>query len=112
MSWKQNIKRMNRKLITILSGLLLSTYTQAQERIILDTILSTVRNTHPELKSFDAQIRALDEAAKGAKNWEPPELSTGLWMVPYNPNLWKKQSNGNTGMGQYITSPRPIFPTQ
>jgi len=54
----------------------------------------------------------LDEAAKGARNWEAPELSTGLWMTPYNPNLWKKQSNGSTGMGQYMISAQQIFPNK
>ena len=48
------------------------------------------KSISPDLKMFDAQIRSLDEAAKGARNWEPPELSTGLWMTPYNPNLMEE----------------------
>src|SRR6266480_2650679 len=101
---------MRRKLIILLFFFLFVEFTQAQEKLSLDTIFSAIKNNHPNLKSFDAQIRSLDEAAKAARNWESPELGTGLWMTPYNPNLWKKQSNGNTGMGQYMISAQQIFP--
>jgi outer membrane protein TolC len=101
---------MRRKLIILLSFFLFVGFTQAQEKLSLDTIFSAIKNNHPNLKSFDAQIRSLDEAAKAARNWEPPELGTGLWMTPYNPNLWKKQSNGNNGMGQYMISAQQMFP--
>ena len=59
---------------------------------------------------YDAQIRSQDAAAAGARNWEAPLLSTGFWMTPYNPNLWKRQSNGSTGMGQYMVSVEQMFP--
>ncbi len=59
---------------------------------------------------YDAQIRSQDAAAAGARNWEAPQLSTGFWMTPYDPNLWKKQSNGSTGMGQYMISVEQMFP--
>ncbi|HKB44434.1 MAG TPA: TolC family protein [Chitinophagaceae bacterium] len=101
---------MRRKLIILLFFFLFVEFTQAQEKLSLDTIFSAIKNNHPNLKSFDAQIRSLDEAAKGARNWEPPELGTGLWMTPYNPNLRKRQSNGNTGMGQYMISAQQMFP--
>ena len=31
-------------------------------------------------------------------------------MTPYNPNLWKRQSNGSSGMGQYMISVEQMFP--
>ena len=82
----------------------------SQEKIKLEDIFSSISSNHPDLKSFDAQIRSLDEAAKGAKNWDRPLLSTGLWMTPYNPALWKKQSDGSNGMGQYMISAEQMFP--
>src|SRR5215213_2721478 len=82
----------------------------SQERIKLEDIFTSITANHPDLKGFDAQVRSLDEAAKGAKNWEPPLLSTGLWMTPYNPSMWKKQSDGSTGMGQYMISAEQMFP--
>jgi len=62
------------------------------------------------LRGYDAQIRSLDEAAKGARSWDAPLVSTGFWMTPYDPGLWKKQSNGTTGMGQYMISAQQMFP--
>ncbi len=57
-------------------------------------------------------IRSLDEAAKGARNWDAPLLSTGLYMTPYDPNLWKRQSDGANGMGQYMISVQQMFPNK
>ena len=85
---------------------------QAQQKLTLDSIYTAITANHPELKGYDAQIKSLNEAAKGAKNWEAPELATGLWMTPYNPNLWKKQSDGSMGMGQYMISAQQIFPNR
>ena len=84
----------------------------AQQKLNLDSIFFTISTNHPELKMYDAQIRSLDEAAKGAKNWEPPKISTGLWMTPYNPGLWSKQSDGSSGMGQYMISGEQMFPNR
>ncbi len=103
---------MKQKLIIISLALLITASVQAQEKLTLNDIFSRISTNSPDLKSFDAQIRSLDEAAKGARNWEPPELATGLWMTPYNPNLWKKQSNGATGMGQYMISAQQMFPNR
>src|SRR5262245_15346610 len=33
-------------------------------------------------------------------------------MTPYNPGLWSKQSNGTTGMGQYMISGQQMFPNK
>ena len=103
---------MKQKLFIVVFLLLQSIFTKAQEKLSLEDIFSRISTNSPDLKNFDAQIRSLDEASKGARNWEPPELSTGLWMTPYNPTLWKKQSNGNTGMGQYMISAQQMFPNR
>jgi outer membrane protein TolC len=84
----------------------------AQEKLGLDSILSRITANNPSLKTYDAQVRSLDEAAKGARSWDAPLLSTGLWMAPYNPNGWKKQSDGSTGMGQYMVSAQQMFPNK
>src|SRR5580692_1600062 len=82
----------------------------AQTKLTLDSIFSSIAYNNPQLKMYDAQIRSQDAAAEGARNWEAPQLSTGFWMTPYNPNLWKRQSNGSTGMGQYMVSVEQMFP--
>src|SRR5437016_2640894 len=108
----RELRRMKRKLIITSSVLLLAAFAKAQEKLTINDIFSSISTNHPDLKNYDAQIRSLDEAAKGARNWEPPQVSTGLWMVPYNPSLWTKQSNGSTGMGQYMISGEQMFPNK
>lgn len=96
----------------IIPALFFALYAQSQERLRLEDVFSAISNNHPELKSYDAQIRSLDEAAKGAKNWEAPLLSSGLFMTPYNPAMWKKGMNGERGMGQYMISAEQMFPNK
>ncbi|HLG38693.1 MAG TPA: TolC family protein [Chitinophagaceae bacterium] len=102
---------MKQKLFTAFL-ILVTASLQAQEKLKLEDIFSSITANYPGLKSLDAQIRSLNEAAKGAKNWNAPELSSGLWMAPYNPGLWKKQSDGSTGMGQYMISAQQTFPNR
>ena len=101
-----------KQILIILAAFVLTIPAQAQNKLRLDDILPAISNNHPALKSFDAQIKSLDEAAKGATNWEPPQLSTGFWMTPYNPSLWKKESDGSSGMGQYMISGEQMFPNR
>jgi len=78
----------------------------------LEEVLQNIQNNHPSVKMYDADIRSSDEAAKGAKSWMPPELGSGLWMVPYNPSYWKKTADGMNGMGQYMVSAQQMFPNK
>src|ERR1700738_1910906 len=110
MSWMQNNNTMKKVTQTILLFCSLSAH--SQEKLVLDSIFSTIAFNNPRLRTYDAQIHSLDEAAKGARSWDAPLLSTGLWMTPYNPNLWKKQSDGSTGMGQYMVSAQQMFPNK
>ncbi|HWI89954.1 MAG TPA: TolC family protein [Flavisolibacter sp.] len=103
---------MKSKFFIIVCSLLLAAAAFSQEKLSIEEVFSSINNNHPDLKGYDAQIRSLDEAAKGAKNWEPPLLSTGLYMTPYNPSLWKKMSDGTKGMGQYMISAEQMFPNK
>lgn len=84
----------------------------AQNVMGLKEILQTIDSANPTAKMYEAQIRSLDEAAKGARSWMPTDFGTGLWMTPYNPQLWKKGDNGATGMGQYMLSVQQMFPNK
>jgi outer membrane protein TolC len=88
------------------------TAARCQPGMKLDDILATIRSNHPSVKMYDAEIRASDEAAKGARSWPAPELSTGLWMTPYDPSLWKRKANGTSGMGQYLVSAGQMIPNK
>ena len=82
----------------------------AQQPVSISSILDSIEHNNPVLRMYDADIRSLDEAAKGAKSWMAPEISSGFWMVPYKTSLWKKQSDGATGMGQFMISGQQIIP--
>jgi outer membrane protein TolC len=92
--------------------LLIALLAAKAQAITLDSIISAIQNNNPALKMYDADIRAADEAAKGARTWDAPTVGTGLWMVPYNPGYWKKADNGNYGMGQYQISAEQMIPNK
>lgn len=84
----------------------------AQNLMNINAILDSIKTGNPAFKMYDAEIRSMDEAAKGAKSWMPPEVSTGFWMVPYNASLWKKGDMGATGMGQYMIGGQQMLPNK
>lgn len=102
---------MKRILSIILATFLLRQICTAQT-LQLQNILDSIEHAYPSLKMYDATIQSLDAAAKGARNWMAPQVSTGLWMTPYNPGLWKADGAGTTGMGQYMISAEQIFPNK
>ncbi len=82
------------------------------QTIKLNAIIDSITVSHPVVKMYNNEIRSMDEAAKGARSWMPPEFSTGLWMVPYNTGLWKKNDMGGTGMGQYMIGGQQMIPNK
>lgn len=102
---------MNLKNIILLLLLFISSVVVAQQKRNLQQIMQTIDNQNPVAKMYDAQIRSLDEAAKGARSWMPTDFGTGFWMTPYNPKLWKGD-NGTGGMGQYMLSVQQMFPNK
>lgn len=90
---------------------LLLAVTARSQTMKLSAVLDSVTALHPVVKMYNQEIRSMDEAAKGAKSWMPPEFSSGLWMVPYNPGYWKKSDMGN-GMGQYMLGGQQMIPNK
>lgn len=104
---------LTKKLFTLLSlFLLIGKVVSSQQLMTINMILDSIQQSYPSLKMYDAQIQSLNAAAKGAKSWMPPQVSTGLWMTPYNTNLWKADGMGNSGMGQYMISAEQMFPNK
>ncbi|HSV09457.1 MAG TPA: TolC family protein [Hanamia sp.] len=95
--------------ISIICLFTINTY--CQTKMSLENIFSVIQKDHPEMKMYDAQIRSLDEAAKGAKSWAPPEFGAGLWMTPYNFNRAKASATGK-GMGSFMISASQMFPNK
>ena len=107
----QNINSMNKIIITTMA-ILGSLIVRSQPTMSLDSIFAAISQGNPSLRSSDALVRSLDEAAKGARSWDAPQLSTGLWMTPYDPSLWKRQADGGPGMGQYMISAEQMLPNR
>ncbi len=103
---------MKKKIILAISMACSLFAANSQTFLSLDSILNEIQRVNPELKIYDAEIRASNEAAKGARNWMPPEIGTGLWMVPYSPKYWKKGDDGSFGMGQYQVYFQQMFPNK
>lgn len=65
----------------------------------LDSVLATIETAHPELRMYDAQVKAYETYATGARALDPPKLGAGFFMAPYNTSLWKADDMGGSGMG-------------
>jgi outer membrane protein TolC len=102
--------RINR-IVLITTFLLLGVKGMTQE-MSLDSIFTAIRLNNPGLKMFDADIRSMDEAAKGARSWMPPEVGAGFYMTPYDISMWKGDGMGNPGMGQFMISAQQMFPNK
>jgi len=100
-----------KRMILILAIFLIGKFLSAQI-MKLDAIIDSVTVLHPVVKMYENEIRSMDEAAKGAKSWMPPEFTTGFWMTPYNTNMWKKGAAGEPGMGQYMIGGQQMFPVK
>ena len=81
----------------------------AQQAMSIRSIMDSIQLSNPSLKMYDAEARSMDEAAKGAKSWMAPEVSTGFFMVPYAPRYWKAME-GEPGMGQYVVGVQQNIP--
>ena len=99
------------KILAVLFSLVFAFSSKAQT-LNLNAIIDSIKVSHPVVKMYANEIRSMDEAAKGAKSWMPPEFSSGLWMVPYNTRLWKKDDMGGTGMGQYMIGGQQMLPNK
>lgn len=105
-----------KKILFMLLFILSVATISAQQVMSLREITDSISTQHPVVKMYNNEIRSMDEAAKGAKSWMPPEFSSGLWMTPYNPNRWKKMDDGmggfKEGMGQYMIGGQQMFPNK
>lgn len=76
----------------------------------LENILNEIEKNQPELKKYDAKITAYDMYATGAKALDAPQVGTGFFMTPYNPQMWKADPAMNTnGMGSFMLSAQQMI---
>lgn len=109
---------MNRKINNIKASListlclLLSFSTAAQDRFRLDMLLDSIELNNPVSRMYEADIKSMDEAAKGARSWMPPEVGAGFFMTPYDSKRWKKMSDMEPGMGSFMISAQQMIPNR
>ena len=101
---------MNLKIL-IISLLFLTGIANAQF-LSLENIKETIVSNHPTLKMYDAEVRSMDEAAKGAKSWMPPDFGAGFFMTPYNPKFIQRGEMGEMGMGQFMITAQQMLPNK
>lgn len=77
----------------------------------LEAIVDSVSSSHPVVRMYDNEIRSMDEAAKGARSWMPPQIGVGQFMTPYDVRLWRKEGDMK-GMGSVMVSGEQMFPSK
>lgn len=77
----------------------------------LDAIIDSIKTKHPVVKMYDHEIRSMDEAAKGARSWMPPQIGIGQFMTPYDVRLWHREGD-MPGMGSVMISGEQMLPNR
>ena len=94
----------------IITGVLaLLCTTSYAQRMPLPAVMDSIAANHPVVKMYNAEVRSMDAAAKGARSWMPPTVGAGLFMTPYNPKLWQRDGD-MLGMGSVAVSVEQMFP--
>lgn len=75
-----------KRLLLFFLFLPLAAQAQLPEVLPLDTLLARVERVHPRLRQYDAQAKAADAYAAGARVWAAPRVGAGPFMVPYSAN--------------------------
>lgn len=90
------------KSLLVAFALLVAVSSQAQT-MKLAAVIDSITASHPVVKMYDHEIRAMDEAAKGARSWMAPQLGFGQFMTPYDARLWHRDGD-IPGMGFVMLS--------
>ena len=100
-----------KRIILLLIPISFLSSVKAQELLTMDSIRSAIEKNHPAIKMLEAEAVAMDEEAKGAYSWMPPELGAGFFLTPYDPARWKYR-NGQPGMGMFMITAQQMFPNR
>ncbi|WP_407524575.1 TolC family protein [Lacibacter sp. MH-610] len=98
------------KLLPLLLATVFAGNSQAQT-LKLDAVIDSIKSSHPVVKMYDNEIRSMDEAAKGARSWMPPQVGIGQFMTPYDVRLWHREDD-IPGMGSVMFSGEQMFPNK
>lgn len=106
----KNTPKYSTKHILLMIVVLLAPFKLFSQVMSLESILNEIEKNQPELKKYDARINAYNTYASGAKALDAPQIGAGLFMTPYNPQLWKADPAMNTnGMGSFMLSAQQMI---
>lgn len=96
----------------IITAVLAFLYTTIDaQQMSLPAVMDSIAANHPVVKMYNAEIRSMDAAAKGARSWMPPTVGAGFFMTPYNAKLWQRDGD-MLGMGSVAVSVEQMFPNK
>lgn len=98
------------KLLTTLFALTVA-FSSHSQILKLNAIIDSIKVSHPAMQMYDNEIRSMDEAAKGARSWMPPQVGIGQFMTPYDARLWHREGD-IPGMGSVMVSGEQMFPNR
>lgn len=99
------------KKITLLLIIAIFSGKMGAQQMPLSEILDSIAANNPVVKMYDAEVRSMDAAAKGARSWMPPTVGAGLLMTPYNPQRWSRKGE-MLGMGSFAVSVEQMIPNK
>ena len=102
---------MNRKIQLILVLVISGNIALGQSNVRISAIIDSIKASHPVVKMYDNEIRSMDEAAKGARSWMPPQVGIGQFMTPYDVRLWHREGD-IPGKGSVMVSGEQMFPNR
>ena len=110
--WQMN-NHLNHKLYLHVVIIIILCYGEISAQVIsINNVLDSIEASNPVGRMYDADIRSMNEAAKGARSWMPPEIAAGFFMAPYNTKRWKKMSDMEPGMGSFMISAQQMIPNR
>ena len=110
--WQMN-NHLNHKLYLHVVIIIILCYGEISAQVVsINNVLDSIEASNPVGRMYDADIRSMNEAAKGARSWMPPEIAAGFFMAPYNTKRWKKMSDMEPGMGSFMISAQQMIPNR
>ena len=75
--WQMN-NHLNHKLYLHVVIIIILCYGEISAQVVsINNVLDSIEASNPVGRMYDADIRSMNEAAKGARSWMPPEIFYG-----------------------------------
>lgn len=65
----------------------------SQDVLTLDSLLSKVEATYPDILKYEERIKSSKAMSEGSRSWMPPTFSAGANQFPYDASIMKEKMN-------------------